>query len=175
MASAWSLRIRARKRAVEFLALLKALRARWPGEKLYVVCDDFSPHRHARVHAWCADNDVELVFTPTYGSWSNWIEAGFAALRYFASTAPATAATPSRTPPSLATSAGTTFGLSRRSTSPPTHRSEPGPITRQRLRDEPLVPSEWRVTLWGGRTWLSARRSRLGVGQFDPRARLCGR
>jgi transposase len=77
-------RIRSRKRAVEFLGLLKALRVRWPGEKLYVVCDNFSPHRHARVRAWCEANDVELVFTPTYGSWLNWIEAEFAALRYFA-------------------------------------------------------------------------------------------
>jgi transposase len=77
-------RIRARKRWIEFCDLLKALRARWPGEKLYVVCDNFSPHRHARVRTWCASNDVELVFTPTYGSWLNWIEAEFAALRYFA-------------------------------------------------------------------------------------------
>jgi transposase len=77
-------RIRARKRWIEFLDLLKALRARWPGEKLYVVCDNFSPHRHARVRTWCMANQVELVFTPTYGSWLNWIEAEFAALRYFA-------------------------------------------------------------------------------------------
>ncbi|QUQ63061.1 hypothetical protein [Kutzneria sp. CA-103260] len=27
---------------------------------------------------------AELVFLPTYGSWLNWIEAEFAALRYFA-------------------------------------------------------------------------------------------
>jgi hypothetical protein len=32
-------RIRDRKHWIEFLDLLKALRARWPGEKLYVVCD----------------------------------------------------------------------------------------------------------------------------------------
>ena len=36
------------------------------------------------VRAWCAANDVELVFLPTYGSWLNWIESEFAALRYFA-------------------------------------------------------------------------------------------
>ena len=54
-------RIRPRKRAIEFLDLLKALQARWPGEKLYVVCDNFSPHRHARVRAWCAANGVELA------------------------------------------------------------------------------------------------------------------
>jgi transposase len=29
-------------------------------------------------------NQIELVFLPTYGSWLNWIEAEFAALRYFA-------------------------------------------------------------------------------------------
>ncbi|SDD13908.1 transposase, partial [Actinokineospora iranica] len=56
----------------------------WPGEKLYIICDNFSPHRHPKVRAWCATNDVELVFLPTYGSWLNWIEAEFAALRYFA-------------------------------------------------------------------------------------------
>jgi len=77
-------RIRPRKRATEFLGLLKALRARWPDQKLYVVCDNFSPHRHAAVRGWCAANDVELVFVPTYSSWLNWIEAEFAALRYFA-------------------------------------------------------------------------------------------
>ena len=77
-------RIKQRKRWIEFLGLLKALRARWPGEKLYIICDNFSPHRHARVHAWCQDNHVELVFLPTYGSWLNWIEAEFSALRYFA-------------------------------------------------------------------------------------------
>ncbi|MFJ4189394.1 transposase [Kitasatospora sp. NPDC089509] len=77
-------RIRKRKRWLEFLGLLKTLRARWPGEKLYVVLDNFSPHKHPNVRAWAAVNQVELVFLPTYGSWLNWIEAEFAALRYFA-------------------------------------------------------------------------------------------
>ncbi|MFF3358154.1 transposase [Streptomyces sp. NPDC002917] len=61
----------------------KSLRVRWPGEKLYVVLDNFSPHKHPNVRAWVAANDVELVFLPTYGSWLNWIESEFAALRYF--------------------------------------------------------------------------------------------
>ncbi|WP_323186061.1 MULTISPECIES: transposase [unclassified Streptomyces] len=60
------------------------LRSRWPGEKLYLVLDNFSPHKHAEVRIWAADNDIELVFLPTYGSWLNWIESEFAALRYFA-------------------------------------------------------------------------------------------
>jgi hypothetical protein len=49
-----------------------------------VVLDNFSPHRHLSVREWTADNDVELVFLPTYGPWLNSIESDFAALRYFA-------------------------------------------------------------------------------------------
>jgi transposase len=77
-------RIRQRKRWTEFLGLLKALRRRWPDQKLYVIADNFSPHKHPQVQSWAASNDVELVFLPTYASWLNWIEADFAALRYFA-------------------------------------------------------------------------------------------
>lgn len=76
-------RIRARKRWREFLAFLKLLRKRWPHQRLYVVLDNFSPHRHKEVRDWCEANNVELVFTPTYASWLNWIEAEFTALRYF--------------------------------------------------------------------------------------------
>jgi len=46
--------------------LFKALRTCWLDEKLYVVCDNFSPRRHADVRTWCAGNQVELVFVPTY-------------------------------------------------------------------------------------------------------------
>jgi transposase len=77
-------RIRKRKRWREFLSFLKSLRARWPGETLYVIMDNYSPHKHREVRTWAAGNDVELVFLPTYGSWLNWIESEFAALRYYA-------------------------------------------------------------------------------------------
>lgn len=77
-------RIRARKRWREFLAFLKLLRQRWPGQKLYLICDNFSPHKYPEVTGWAAANDVELVFLPTNASWLNWIEPEFAALRYFA-------------------------------------------------------------------------------------------
>ncbi|MFG2063320.1 transposase [Micromonospora sp. NPDC048871] len=50
-------RIRDRKRWREFLRFLKTLRRRWPDQKLSLICDNFSPH---------------------------WIEAEFAAVRYFA-------------------------------------------------------------------------------------------
>jgi hypothetical protein len=42
-------RIRERKRWREFLAFLKLLRARWPAQKLYLVVDNFSPHKHPKV------------------------------------------------------------------------------------------------------------------------------
>jgi hypothetical protein len=77
-------RIRERKRWREFLAFLKLLRARWPGQKLYLVVDNFSPHKHPKVTGWAAENNVEMVFLPTCSSWLNWIESEFAALRYFA-------------------------------------------------------------------------------------------
>ncbi|MFF0493939.1 IS630 family transposase [Nocardia sp. NPDC004068] len=77
-------RIRDRKRWTEFLAFLKSLRARWPDEKLYLICDNYSVHKRAEVRAWCAANAVELVFLPTYSSWLNRIECEFSALRYFA-------------------------------------------------------------------------------------------
>jgi transposase len=77
-------RIRKRKRWREFLSFLKTLRARWPADKLYVIVDNYSPHKNAQVRSWATDNAVELVFLPTYGSWLNWIESEFAALRYYA-------------------------------------------------------------------------------------------
>jgi len=76
-------RFRDRKRWQEFLGFCKQLRARFPTGRLYVVCDNFSPHKKDRVTAWCAANQVELVFTPTNASWLNWIESKFTALRYF--------------------------------------------------------------------------------------------
>lgn len=77
-------RIRARKRWREFLDLLKVLRRQWPTGRLYLIVDNFSPHLRGEVVDWCAANDMELVFLPTNASWLNWIEAEFAALRYFA-------------------------------------------------------------------------------------------
>ncbi|MEU4412685.1 transposase [Nocardia salmonicida] len=56
-------------RGEEFLELLKSLRARWPGERLYVVADNFSPHKRVEVQDWAAAHEVELVFLPTYSSW----------------------------------------------------------------------------------------------------------
>lgn len=65
--------IRERKRWQEFLAFLKLLRRRWPGQKLYLVLDNFSLHKHPEVTSWAAGHDVEMVFLPTYASWLNHI------------------------------------------------------------------------------------------------------
>lgn len=42
--------IRKRKRWREFLSFLKTLRARWPGERLHLIMDNYSPHK--RVSAY---------------------------------------------------------------------------------------------------------------------------
>ena len=76
-------RFRDRKRWREFLGFLKQLRDRFPAGKLYVVCDNYGPHKKAEVVDWCDLNGVELVFTPSNASWLNWIECEFTALRYF--------------------------------------------------------------------------------------------
>ncbi|MFN2557791.1 MAG: IS630 family transposase [Nitriliruptorales bacterium] len=76
-------RITHRKRWQEFLAFLKILRAKYPDQRLYIVLDNFSPHRRKEVRDWADDHNVEMVFLPTYASWLNWIESEFAALRYF--------------------------------------------------------------------------------------------
>jgi len=65
---------RARPGWREFLAFRKQLRRRWPGEKLYLIVDNLSPHLKTEVRDWCADHDVERVFTPTNASWLNWLE-----------------------------------------------------------------------------------------------------
>jgi transposase len=77
-------RIREHKRWPQFLDFLKVPRRRWPGERLYLVGDNYGPHQRAEVRAWCATHEVELVFLPTNASWLNWIECEFTAPRYFA-------------------------------------------------------------------------------------------
>ncbi|MFC0629379.1 transposase [Kribbella deserti] len=57
-------RFRNRKRWREFLGFLKQLRDSFPAGKLYVVCDNYEPHKKADVIEWCRPNGVELVFTP---------------------------------------------------------------------------------------------------------------
>jgi len=66
-------RFRDRERWQGFLGFLRQLRVRFPTGRLYVICDNFSPHKKSQVGDWCAGHDVELVFTPSNASWLNWI------------------------------------------------------------------------------------------------------
>ena len=59
-----------------------------PHDRNANVLDNCSPHlttkNYARVGEWAEANNVEIAYTPFYGSWLNRIEAKFKALRYFA-------------------------------------------------------------------------------------------
>ena len=73
-----------RKRWREFLSFLKIIRKRYASSvRLYVVLDNFSPHKRKEVLQWADSNKVTLVYTPTYSSWLNRIEPLFAGVRYF--------------------------------------------------------------------------------------------
>jgi hypothetical protein len=61
---------------------LQSIRARLDdGEPIYVILDNLNHHENRTVREWCDANAVELVFTPTYASWANPIEAHFGPLR----------------------------------------------------------------------------------------------
>ncbi|MGH3505094.1 MAG: IS630 family transposase, partial [Nocardioidaceae bacterium] len=77
-------RFRDHKRWVEFLDFCKQLRRRVPAGKLYLVCDNYGPHKKTEATSWCVSHGIELVYTPSNASWLNWIESEFTALRYFA-------------------------------------------------------------------------------------------
>jgi transposase len=76
--------IKKRKTRVEFLAFWRYIRSLHPTEtRLHFVLDNFSPHLGEKIRDWAQANNVELAYTPFYGSWLNRIEAQFRALRYF--------------------------------------------------------------------------------------------
>lgn len=64
--------VRRRKSVKNSLAAIKSCRAARPdGERIYVILDNLSAHKSKRIRDWCACNNVELCFTPTYSSWAN--------------------------------------------------------------------------------------------------------
>ncbi|MEV5768165.1 IS630 family transposase [Micromonospora sp. NPDC052213] len=76
--------VRRRKSAANTLAALKSIRAARPnGAPIYMILDNLSAHKGAKIRAWAARNKVELCFTPTCASWANPIEAQFGPLRTF--------------------------------------------------------------------------------------------
>jgi transposase len=77
-----------RRGRTQFLAFCRYLRSLYPPTvRIGLVCDNFSPHlstkTDSRVGTWAAANNVEIAYTPFYGSWLNRIEPQFTALRYF--------------------------------------------------------------------------------------------
>lgn len=76
--------VRRQKSAANVLAALKTIRAARPdGEPIYVILDNLSAHKGAKIRAWAERHRVELCFTPTYSSWANPIEPQFGPLREF--------------------------------------------------------------------------------------------
>lgn len=72
------------KKHQDILRFLKVVRRRYHrSERLYIVLDNFSPHKHNKVTSWASENNVELVFTATNASWMNRIECHFGPLRKF--------------------------------------------------------------------------------------------
>lgn len=73
-----------RKGSAATLRAIQSIRASIDdGEPIHVILDNLNHHKNRDVRAWCDANNVELVFTPTYASWANPIEAHFGPLRQF--------------------------------------------------------------------------------------------
>jgi hypothetical protein len=63
-----------RKGRTQFLAFCRYLRSLHPTSvRIAIICDNFSPHRSTRIDSrvadWAAANNVEMAYTPFYGSW----------------------------------------------------------------------------------------------------------
>lgn len=73
-----------RKRSSETLQALKRLRKKYPEhETIYLVFDNFSPHKHRKVRRWVRKNKIVFVWTPTNASWLNRIECQFTELKKY--------------------------------------------------------------------------------------------
>lgn len=71
---------RRRKRAVEFLTLIKAIRRQYTG-RIWIVLDNLSAHKTPAIRKWARRNNVRFAFTPTDASWLNRIECQFTHLK----------------------------------------------------------------------------------------------
>jgi hypothetical protein len=73
-----------RKRSKEVLLALRKMRRRYPlKERIYLILDNFSPHKRPEVLRWAKQNNVVLIWTPTNASWLNHIEPRFTDLKEF--------------------------------------------------------------------------------------------
>jgi transposase len=77
-------RLREQKNAGEVLAFFRQIRMRYtPRQRIYLVMDNLSTHKTPTIRQWAQNNNVELVFTPTYASFLNRIECHFWAIGEF--------------------------------------------------------------------------------------------
>lgn len=68
----------------DVLRFLQSVRRRYHKERrIYLVLDNFSAHKRREVRAWCAANNMEMVWTATYASWMNRIECHFTPVKRF--------------------------------------------------------------------------------------------
>lgn len=73
-----------RKRWQETLRAFKRLRKLYPLRiRIYLILDNFSPHKRPEIRRWARENNVRLVWTPTNASWLNRIECQFTEIRKF--------------------------------------------------------------------------------------------
>lgn len=73
-----------RKRWNDVLSVLKLIRKRYPAkEKLYLVMDNFSPHKRSEIEIWSRRSNIGIEFTPTNASWLNRIECQFTEMKKF--------------------------------------------------------------------------------------------
>jgi transposase len=63
----------------EWLRFLRMIDRTVPaGKKIYLICDNYSTHKHERVERWLeAHNRFHVCFTPTSASWLNMVERFF--------------------------------------------------------------------------------------------------
>jgi len=79
----WGINRRRKGAGNTLLALKSIRRARPDGRRIWIIMDNLSAHKGADIRTWAADNAVTLLFTPTYASWADPIEAQFGPLRQF--------------------------------------------------------------------------------------------
>jgi transposase len=77
-------RLRPRRNGASTLCFMKQIRLAYPKQiRIYWIQDGLSSHWTPDIRAWAADNNFELVPTPTYASFLNRIESHFGAIDEF--------------------------------------------------------------------------------------------
>jgi len=73
-----------RKRWKETLRALERLRKKYPDQSpIYLILDNFSPHKNQVIKRWAKQNNIISVWTPTNASWLNRIECQFTELKQY--------------------------------------------------------------------------------------------